>query len=177
MACYLFCAKPLPESMWFFLSIWPLGTNFSNIMNQNRTIIIYHIAFENVICKMPAILYGDSSHYGDHFILIHIQWNNHIGVIILLAVRSLQIFAHARTALLLWHVQSFAVIYSLEFRWEQNEISMDFELWWENCQWNGSQSSMCLQYVSWGSPPFWFLYSCRGLLQCYFFRVVVWSLI
>ena len=45
-----------------------------------------------------------------------------------LTIGLLHIFAHATTAVLLWHVQNFVVIILLEFEWEQNEISVEFWL-------------------------------------------------
>ena len=38
-----------------------------------------------------------------------------------------------------WHVQNFMAITSLKLGWEQNDISIKFELRWKNCSWNGPQ--------------------------------------
>ena len=53
-------------------------------------------------------------------------------VIQLLAIRSPQMLAHATTAQLSCHVQSFVAITFSELRKEQKEISIAFELRWEN---------------------------------------------
>ena len=71
---------------------------------------------------------------GQHFtntfsITIQISWKFVCTVIQLLVRISLQIFAHDTTAQLSCHVQNFVVIILLEFGWEQNEISREFELW------------------------------------------------
>ena len=63
---------------------------------------------------------------------IQIRWKIHLAVILLLAIRSQQIFAHATTAQLSCHVQNFVAITVLEFRWQLNEISIEFELRWKN---------------------------------------------
>ena len=63
---------------------------------------------------------------------IQIRWKFRLAVILLLAIRSQQIFAHATTAQLSCHVQNFVAITVLELRWEWNEISIEFELRWKN---------------------------------------------
>ena len=63
---------------------------------------------------------------------IQIRWKLRLAVIPLSVIRSQQIFAHATTAQLSCHVQNFAAIAVLESRWEWNEISIEFELWWKN---------------------------------------------
>ena len=50
----LFGAKPLYEPMLFFVG-WTLGNMFQIILNINVMIFIDN--FENVICKLAAILY------------------------------------------------------------------------------------------------------------------------
>ena len=50
----------------------------------------------------------------------------------LLAIWSQQIVAHATTAQLSCNVQKFVAITELEWRWEWNEISFEFELRWKN---------------------------------------------
>ena len=57
-----------------------------------------------------------------------IPWKIWYSVIKLLAIRSLQSFAHATTAVLSWHVQNFVVISSSEFGGEQNKIFIELEL-------------------------------------------------
>ena len=37
------------------------------------------------------------------------------------------------TVQLLSHGQNFAAITPLEFEWEVNQISIEFELWWKSC--------------------------------------------
>ena len=55
-----------------------------------------------------------------------ILWLIDFDVNAFLTIRSLQISAHATTAMLLWHVQNFVVINLLDFEWEQNEMSITF---------------------------------------------------
>ena len=57
----------------------------------------------------------------------------HIAVISLVAVRALQFFVHAMTAQPSCQMQNFVAIASLEFGWEQNEISIEYLLLYENC--------------------------------------------
>ena len=50
--------------------------------------------------------------------------------------------ACASAILRIWqeaHVQNFVAITVLELRWVWNEISIEFELRWKNCLWNGPQ--------------------------------------
>ena len=47
-------------------------------------------------------------------------------VIKLMAIWSLQIFAHIMAAMLPWYVQNFVVITLWKFRWQQNKISKEF---------------------------------------------------
>ena len=68
----------------------------------------------------------------DFWPAIQIRWKLRLAVIPLLAIRSQQIFAHATTAQLSCHVQNFVAIIVLESRWQWNEISIEFELWWKN---------------------------------------------
>ena len=63
---------------------------------------------------------------------MQIQWKVCLAVILLLAIRSQQISAHATTAQLSCHVQNFAAITVSELRWERIEISIEFELRWKN---------------------------------------------
>ena len=57
---------------------------------------------------------------------LNILWLIDFDGIAFLAVRYLLIFAHATTAMLLWHVQNFVVNTLLDFGWEQNEMSIAF---------------------------------------------------
>ena len=80
------------------------------------------------------------AHFTDDFsITIQIRWKFQLAVIQLLVIISQQKqnFAHATTGQLSGHVQNFLAITSFEFGWEQNEISLTFELWWKKYQWNG----------------------------------------
>ena len=78
----------------------------------------------------------------DILLVIEIQWKSclpytnyplnlipfHVPFVI---IGLLQIFAHATTAWLSWHVQNFVAISSLVFRWEYDECSIKFGLWWK----------------------------------------------
>ena len=74
----------------------------------------------------------------EFFISIQIRWKIYMTVISFLAMISLPIFAHATTAQLPCHVHVMEMISSLEFGWEQNEISITFESWWKIREWNVS---------------------------------------
>ena len=52
-------------------------------------------------------------------------------VIPFIVIRSLQNFTHGMAAQLPCHVQNFVVIPELEFEWDQNKISIWFELLWK----------------------------------------------
>ena len=68
------------------------------------------------------------AHFTNDFsIVIKIRWKIVYVAIYFLAITSLQRFAHATTAQLLCHVKNIVTITLLEFRWEQNEISIEFE--------------------------------------------------
>ena len=62
---------------------------------------------------------------------MQIQWKFYLAVIQLLVIILQYNFAHGTTAQLSCHVQTFVVITSAEFGWEQNEFSITFELWWK----------------------------------------------
>ena len=68
---------------------------------------------------------------------IQVRWKLCLAVIQLLPVRSQQIFAHAMTAQLSWHVQNFVVITLSESMLKQNQISIKFEWQCDYHQWNG----------------------------------------
>ena len=63
---------------------------------------------------------------------IQIRWKIRLVIIPLPAIRSQQIVAHATTAQLSIHVQSFVPITVLESRGEWNEMFIKFELQWKN---------------------------------------------
>ena len=74
------------------------------------------------------------THFTNDFsITIQIRWKFHLALIQLLMIISRQNLAHATTAQLLCHVPNIVAITFLVFGWEQNEISITFELWWKNC--------------------------------------------
>ena len=89
-----------------------------------------------------TVYYMEVLHAGTHFtkdfsITIQIQWKFHLDATQLLVIISQHNIAHAMTAELSCHVQNSVAIASLEFGWQQNEISITFELWRKNCWWNG----------------------------------------
>ena len=61
------------------------------------------------------------------------RWKFHLALIQLLMIISQQNLAHATTAQLSCHVPNIVAITLLVFGWEQNEMSITFELWWKNC--------------------------------------------
>ena len=75
----------------------------------------------------------------DFCIIFHqIRWNiAGFSVTQLQGMISLQKFAQDTTEQLSCHMQNFIAITSLQLGWEQNEISIDFKLWWQNLSWNG----------------------------------------
>ena len=83
-------------------------------------------------------LWDGSIRSGTHFtndfsITIQIRWKFHLALIQLLMIKSRKNLAHATTAQLSCHVPNIVAITFLVFGWEQNEISITFELWWKNC--------------------------------------------
>ena len=56
MACHLVGAKPLSEPMRDYRQLDPWEQKFSEIFIQNSYIFIQEKAFEQVVCKMAAIL-------------------------------------------------------------------------------------------------------------------------
>ena len=92
-------------------------------------------------------------------IVIRIWWKIGFSVTPLWGTISQHNFAHATAAQLLCYVQNFIVITLIQLGWEQNEISIQFKLRWENRSWNGPQinvrgrrCSMRFQ-VNWKSKP------------------------
>ena len=73
-----------------------------------------------------------STFHNDFSFVIKIRREIVFSVTPLKEIISLQNFAHAMTAQLSCHVQNFIVITWLQLGWEQNEISIGFELWWKN---------------------------------------------
>ena len=81
-----------------------------------------------------GIIHGSGAHFTNNFsITIQMWWKFHLTLIQLLMITSQQNLAHATTAQLSWHVPNIVAITLLVFGWEQNKISITFELWWKNC--------------------------------------------
>ena len=85
-----------------------------------------------IMVTLPTPLALGSRFTNDFLPAIQIRWKFRPAIILLLAIRSQQIVAHATTAQLSCHVQNFVAITILELRWERNEISIEFELRWKN---------------------------------------------
>ena len=68
-----FCSKE--SSMFltisFFLTRWTYGNKVRRNTDKNANILIDENAFQNVVCKMMAILFR--SHFSDY--ILHFQWN------------------------------------------------------------------------------------------------------
>ena len=80
------------------------------------------------------------AHFTNNFsITIQMWWKFHFALILALIKWSLQNVAHGTTAGLSWHVPNFVAIWSTVIELELNEFSIEFELWWKNRKWNGSQ--------------------------------------
>ena len=80
------------------------------------------------------LIMDSGTHFTNDFsITIQIRWKFHLALIQLLMIISRQNLAHATTAQLSCHVPNIVAITFLVFGWEQNEISITFELWWKNC--------------------------------------------
>ena len=56
MACCLFVTKPLPEPMLTYCQLDPLEQIKQLNSNQNTKPFIHKNVFEDVVCKMAAIL-------------------------------------------------------------------------------------------------------------------------
>ena len=79
--------------------------------------IQYQPIFHKHVSRL--VVYYTGVHFTNDFLpAIQIRWKLRLAVIPLLAIRSRQIFAHATTAQLSWHVQTFVAITVLESRWE-----------------------------------------------------------
>ena len=64
MACRLLGAKPLPEPMLDLMSIWPLGTNISEIWIELQTFSLIEMHFKMSSAKLRS-LWGDESNCSD----------------------------------------------------------------------------------------------------------------
>ena len=96
------------------------------------------VAIDNCrfITHLPLVPHIYISESGTHFtndfsITIQMWWKFHLALIQLLMITSQQNLAHATTAQLSCHVPNIVAITLLVFGWEQNEISITFELWWK----------------------------------------------
>ena len=74
MACHLFSAKPLPEPVLTFVN-WSLRNKLQWNLNRNTKLFIQENAFENVVCKMAAILSWLQWAEYYHNKTVHISWN------------------------------------------------------------------------------------------------------
>ena len=83
--------------------------------------------------KTAAALWPGTHFTNDFSITIQIRSKIHLALIQLQLIISQQNLAHATTAQLSCHVPNFVAITLLVLGWEQNEISITFELWWKNC--------------------------------------------
>ena len=75
------------------------------------------------------VWFGPGAHFPNGFsITVQIRWEFHLSAIWLLVTLSPQNFAHVTIAQLSCHVQNGAAIIQLQFGWEQNEMSIAFDL-------------------------------------------------
>ena len=133
------------ENFVQYIVLFHLGTRLIHLLstqpNGQETVVE---GFRTVVC-WPTTAHAhdwvanDSLHCGpgtnftkDFSITIQIRWKFHLALIQLLEIISTQNLAHATTAPLSCHVPNFVEIHLLVFGWEQNEISITFELWWKN---------------------------------------------
>ena len=85
-------------------------------------------------CHICSGHIAPGTHFTNDFsITIQIRRKFHLDLIQLLMIRSQQNLAHATTAQLSCHVPNLVAITSSVFGWEQNEISITFQLWSINC--------------------------------------------
>ena len=145
--------------MFSLICAWTKGwINNRNVsgLKHHRAHYDFIVMFNFMVCtgwRWPctvSISWGKSTHHlcqiwlsfsqcsGTHFtkdnsITIQIRWKFHLALIQLLVIISRQNLAHATTAQLSCHVPNIVAITILLFGWEQNEISITFELWWKNC--------------------------------------------
>ena len=86
-----------------------------------------------------SLIHAEVHFMNDFSITMQIRWKFGFSVIPLYGIILLLNFAYASTAQLTCHVQNFMVITSIYLGWEQNEISIKFELQWKIHLWNGPQ--------------------------------------
>ena len=95
---------------------------------------IPYYLWDVITCPCPSFISASGTHFTNDFsITIQIRWKFHLALIQVLVIISQQNLAHATTAQLSCHVPNIVAITLLVFGWEQNEISITFELWWKNC--------------------------------------------
>ena len=144
----LFCRQGVVWTALFLYSVY-FGLDMVSlwyVMMQSSICFGFSSLFWWVCWFLPCRwwLVSDTWWPGTHFtnnfsITIQIQWKIYSARIQLLVIISQQNLAHATTAQLSCHVPNFVAITLLVLGWEQNEISITFELWWKNCEWNGPQ--------------------------------------
>ena len=90
----------------------------------------------------PCVLswFGAGAHFPNEFsIVIQIRWKFHSTLFEVVVKWSLWHFAHGTIAVLSWHVQNCIAIWYTTMSLHLNQFSIEFELWWKNCSWNGPQ--------------------------------------
>ena len=118
---------------------WPLWGKFAGvrwITPHKGSVTRKMFPFEDVImiADIFKFIYYPGTHFTNNFsITSQIRWKIYSALIQLLVIISQQNLAHATTAQLSCHVPNFVAITLLVLGWEQNEISITFELWWKNC--------------------------------------------
>ena len=95
----------------------------------NKSIHIHIVIFSNI--PLSGLLSLDLS-TNALSITIQIRGKNYFSVTPDIVIISLNDFAHVTTAELPCHVKNIAAIGIQDFGWEQNEISITFQLWWKN---------------------------------------------
>ena len=90
------------------------------------------------ICGLLTVFMIWAYFSNDFCIIFHqIRWNIGFSVTQLQGIIWLQNFAHSMTAQLSCHVQNLIMITALQLEWEQNEISVESEIQWQNLSWSG----------------------------------------
>ena len=132
---YLVIWRLLHVYLWSHQLIWC----FSWRMNIN---LLFRVqSYTKLVSAMLAMVLHfklftceAGTHFTNNFsITIQIRWKIYSALIQLLVIISQQNLAHATKAQLSCHVPNFVAITLLVLGWEQNEISITFELWWKNC--------------------------------------------
>ena len=78
------------------------------------------------------LLLNPRAHFTPDYSLITLNWYNFYFAFSKISIGlSQQIFAHATTTVLSWHVQNFVVMISLRIELQQNFISMRIKFWVE----------------------------------------------